>query len=461
MRLIDVGDSQSSLVRLVEPPPTVKELDYVILSYCWGNSNEPAKTTRANLKKRLQRIDTSSLPKTVRDAIKVTQLIGIRYLWIDALCIIQSTATDKYPNDWNQQAVRMGSYYSTAYCLISALAASDSDEGLFTERPAFKYPTFPCTIGYDKKTNEFLSFPAPRRTLGEELRSAPLLKRGWCLQERLLSPSILHWSRNGLFHQCFHGLETSEVSFGTNAVEPWQGGRGTERHGIILQHISRWTQIVREYSASKFSYDTDRLVAIQGLGEALASTQKDEYFAGVFRSQLAQGLIWEADTEDSNREKLDYFPSWSWASHKAKQGVTLSNVEESLIQCNRPNVFPQNRHVLNLAKPTDRLLSFSAPLLPVDVSQLQRKTTGNLSLQSPTFSALMWFDTAALEANPGQNLGILLLAVSKDSSKGLIIQPSGRGYKRLGLAWVDWMQRPTDPPKSRRWEHLRTEVDLV
>lgn len=230
---------------------------------------------------------------------------------------------------------------------------------------------------------------------------------------------------------------------------------------MILQHISRWTQIVREYSASKFSYDTDRLVAIQGLGEALASTKKDEYFAGVFRSQLAQGLIWEADTEDVNREKLDYFPTWSWASHKAKQGVTLSNVEESLIQCNRPNVFPPHRHVLKLANPTDRILSLSAPLLPVDSSLLQRKTFGNLGLESPTFSALLWFDTAAFETNPGQNLGILLLSVSKDSSKGLIIQPDGRMHKRLGIAWVDWMQRPTDPPKSKRWEHLRTEVDLI
>ena len=153
IRLIDVGHSQSSTIRLFEPPSTIKEVDYAILSYCWGNSNEPVKTTRANLSQRLQRIDTSTLPKTVQDAIILTQMIGILYLWVDDLCIIQSTPTDRYIDDWNQQADRMGSYYSTAYCLISALSTADSGEGLFTERLAFKYEVFPCTIGYDERTN--------------------------------------------------------------------------------------------------------------------------------------------------------------------------------------------------------------------------------------------------------------------------------------------------------------------
>lgn len=69
---------------------------------------------------------------------------------------------------------------------------------------------------------------------------------------------------------------------------------------MIIQHIYRWSQIMREYSAAKFAFDTDRIVAIQGLSERLASIQNDEYFAGVFRSDLAQGLVWEADTEDLN-----------------------------------------------------------------------------------------------------------------------------------------------------------------
>jgi len=68
--------------------------DYAALSYCWGE-DQLAKLKSHNLWAYLKNIDESTLPKTVLDAVNVTRSLGIRFLWIDAYCIIQDSGTDK------------------------------------------------------------------------------------------------------------------------------------------------------------------------------------------------------------------------------------------------------------------------------------------------------------------------------------------------------------------------------
>lgn len=96
----------------------------------------------------------------------------------------------------------------------------------------------------------------------------------------------------------------------------------------------------------------------------------------------------------------------------------------------------------------------------MDAKSIKRTGTG-LTFKGPAFDAVMWFDTASLESNPGQNLSILLLAVGKHTTKGMLIRPSGPRYERIGLAWVDWVQKPGDPVKTKYWERFRRDVDLV
>jgi hypothetical protein len=67
---------------------------YVILSYCWGES-VPLRTTRSTFDKMKAAIPLESMPKTVRDAAVITKSLGMKYLWVDSLCIVQD---DK--NDW-------------------------------------------------------------------------------------------------------------------------------------------------------------------------------------------------------------------------------------------------------------------------------------------------------------------------------------------------------------------------
>ncbi|KAK0704550.1 heterokaryon incompatibility, partial [Lasiosphaeris hirsuta] len=92
------------------------EPDYITLSYVWGSYKQPTLTT-ANLAlwssagALRQHID---LPQTNKDAIQVVQDIGMRFLWVDALCNIQD---DKY--ELALQIQQMDRIYSRATLTIA------------------------------------------------------------------------------------------------------------------------------------------------------------------------------------------------------------------------------------------------------------------------------------------------------------------------------------------------------
>ncbi|KAK7430956.1 hypothetical protein QQZ08_002485 [Neonectria magnoliae] len=467
-RLIDVGDDQNDTVRLVTPLrdfPHISTLDYLILSYSWGDTNESAKTTRANLKDRERCIGTRSLPKTIQDAVKLTQLMNIRYLWVDVICIIQPCDTDKYFKDWISESSKMGSYYSNAHCLISALGALDSSKGLFKERPASKYPTKPCVIGFRKEENEYVYVFPPQRTLSLEFDSAPLLKRGWCLQERILSPRILHWSRNGLLKQCFGSKEMSETCAPNDIPEPRREGRLIS-HGPVFSRSTttdlgkQWAKILREYSSMRFTYGTDRLAAIHGLADQLSKLHKDEYFAGIFRSHIAQGLMWEPNHEDKDAEKLTCFPSWSWASFHSKSGIFLTDVCKSLIKCPRADVFPPMEDPLDFTDTLNRVLRVEAPLLPIDAQTWQQNSYSELTIETSKFDGRIGFDSKYLASHHGDSMCVLLLDAGK-ILKGIVLRPKGGMYERIGYAWVYQKRSPNEPSQEGYWEGLRKEVDLI
>ncbi|EMT74211.1 hypothetical protein FOC4_g10002692 [Fusarium odoratissimum] len=69
------------------------------------------------------------LPATFRDAITVTNRLGLEYIWIDALCIIQLDA-----EDWSLHSVTMAKVYSYSAITLAAAASSDAHGGLFRER---------------------------------------------------------------------------------------------------------------------------------------------------------------------------------------------------------------------------------------------------------------------------------------------------------------------------------------
>jgi hypothetical protein len=146
-RIINVGSGQDD-ARLIET--NGQRGTYLILSYCWGKGNDRAKTTRKNIEERRRAIHTKDLPLTIKQAIEMTQRLGFRYLWVDAICIIQVHSNPpKYDEleDWRCEAPKMGQYYRDATLTIAAAAATDSEHGFVSERSSQIYPVSPCSVG--------------------------------------------------------------------------------------------------------------------------------------------------------------------------------------------------------------------------------------------------------------------------------------------------------------------------
>ncbi|KAK0613663.1 heterokaryon incompatibility protein-domain-containing protein, partial [Immersiella caudata] len=124
-RVLDVGTpTGGGVIRLCrsESAPS-NDKRYVALSHCWGATPLP-KTLTSNVEERREGIEFSHLPRSFQDAVTVTRSIGIRYLWIDSLCIIQDDQTD-----WQVELSRMADIYNNANLVIAASQAVDSTVG--------------------------------------------------------------------------------------------------------------------------------------------------------------------------------------------------------------------------------------------------------------------------------------------------------------------------------------------
>ena len=201
----DVGPADSSQ----EPRLTVTSNEsgyYVALSHCWGSLMESdagkyARTLKDNVRSMQRRIPLSMLPQNFQDATFSVRKLQLRFLWIDALCIIQDD-----PEDWASEAARMNDVYGSAYLTIAATSAISSTDG-FLQRPQDMTSDIPYYADTQSESVGRL-FIAYRRMGGDQgswfskIETARWNTRGWTLQERLLSRRVLHFTPRKIFWEC-------------------------------------------------------------------------------------------------------------------------------------------------------------------------------------------------------------------------------------------------------------------
>jgi hypothetical protein len=124
-RILDVGtDDQIRSVKLRDRDEVPLQAVYMTLSHCWGGL-QITRLTADSYKDFRSGINLDTLPKTFQDAVCLTRNLGVRYLWIDSLCIVQDSE-----EDWRLQAAEMGSIYRHSWCNIAATGAKDGRDGL-------------------------------------------------------------------------------------------------------------------------------------------------------------------------------------------------------------------------------------------------------------------------------------------------------------------------------------------
>lgn len=166
-RLIDVG-LQEEPARLGFSHDIHASSDsfvkYTTLSYYWGNAQ--FRTTIDNEETHLQKIPFNLLPRTLQDAIEITRRLGIKYIWIDALCIVQDDSAE-----WSLEASRMGDIYLGSSLTIVATDAVDASGGCFSkysDAPSSSLLAITKSVG----SETFLARIQPGDTLEHVYKSA-------------------------------------------------------------------------------------------------------------------------------------------------------------------------------------------------------------------------------------------------------------------------------------------------
>ena len=201
-RVLDLGIPGSSKVSLHITTGDSPKAPYVTLSHCWGKI-PILRLQQENLETFKTSISCEALSKTFLDAIEVVRFLGLRFLWIDSLCIIQDS-----PEDWAMQSAVMGEIYRNSVCTIAATAAIDGRFGCFFARNSRL--TEPCKVvvstlgihGDLSSISNDLCVIVPQYLWQNDVDKAPLNKRAWVLQERILSPRTIHFGRNQLLWEC-------------------------------------------------------------------------------------------------------------------------------------------------------------------------------------------------------------------------------------------------------------------
>lgn len=175
---------------------------YVALSHCWGNTRHLV-TEKNNIESHKKGIPFQDLPKTSQDAVVFTKDIGLRYLWIDSLCIIQDDI-----NDWKNEAAKMADVYRNAYCTIAATGSKGDQEGLFIQRSEQDF----CLLRYNA-ANTYIAATYSEDDVAAmlELHKSPLSTRAWTMQERLLSPRTIHFTASRVIWECQSLIETEDL----------------------------------------------------------------------------------------------------------------------------------------------------------------------------------------------------------------------------------------------------------
>jgi Heterokaryon incompatibility protein (HET) len=321
-RLIYVGVLDSPVLRVVATASLPHRVAYATLSHRWGRTKKYTLTSEL-LPTYETEIPISNISVTLRDAFQTTRSIGLEYLWVDSMCIVQDD-----PDDWVRESATMSKVYGHSTCTIAAAVDGDGDGGCFAGRN--QYNVRPCVIAnpFSKESN--LSFYVRSGYLNQiykhEVKNSSWYNRGWVFQERILSPRLLIFGRTQMLWACSK-LQAAETwpcgktsddfidRFESFEIEKSRLHTLLNKERVISPSDTTWSTFILDYTRSNLTRMSDRLIALQGLASQIESNTGRRYCAGLWIDPtLPSSLLWSAGSAHLTRSQGYRAPTWSWAS---------------------------------------------------------------------------------------------------------------------------------------------------
>jgi len=391
-RLLYVGTENMPTLRLIMGSSTNIETEYAALSHRWG-TNKSFVLTLANRERYLQGIPPSNISSTLQDAIHITRGLGLQFLWVDSMCIVQDDASD-----WARESATMSRVYGLSTCTIAAANSGSGDAGCFATRNPHRVR--PCIIPNPFKADSKYSFYVRSQYLHtihrNEVKDSLWYNRGWVFQERTLSRRLLLFGKTQMLWAC-EELQAAETwpcgKTSKNFIDQFESFEVERARFRALLDQSRgvatdnytWMAFIQDYTRAKLTRMTDKLAALQGLATQVENLTGQQYCAGFWlNNNLATSLLWAAVKPPFPSPPEYRAPSWSWASidgavnfnhgrfHGTKMIQVLGKHELSDLSHNKSS---DNR------KPPRTALQLSGKLLPITLLRLHDGTPDRLVAQ--------------------------------------------------------------------------------
>ncbi|KAH7136357.1 heterokaryon incompatibility protein-domain-containing protein [Dactylonectria macrodidyma] len=447
LRLLNISDSK--VVRLEETDG--KNLQYVILSYCWGPSRLvfDARTVMANLPGRLIGFATDTLPQTLQDSIALARRLEASHIWIDALCIVQDSG------EWIQESQRMMQYYEMALFTIVPIDSSGAELGFLRNRPEWVSDVIAWQGSWSHLQFYFPSFRGVEEIGGAT--SSPWASRGWTFQERLLSSRLVFIGHDEVVFRCRagYGNHSSQPPIKLESLgsyflpmSPAHAAKSPDWNSVEMIR-DKWYQLVSEYSQRSLTQQSDKLIALSGVESKTKQLlgSHERYLDGLWESDLWHGLTWRRvpvrGVSAWPTIKSSDFPSWSWCCMNQPlvwQDGTASVSDAKLVEIVREGTSPNAKAKMIVLESWVFSIQMLATQLPKEIEVdfyldgLSVSPADLFKLNSVRVVLVQAYldgdDKGAWTRNP---------AGKPHDACGLIIEPTGESYgghevyQRLGV----------------------------
>lgn len=293
-------------------------MSYVALSYVWGEDKlaegKAMPKLTENTHERFKQpgsLTRDTVLSTIDDAMKVTQEIGERYIWVDCLCIRQGDE-----DDYREFIPQMHLIYGFASVTIIAASGDNAHAGLpgvrkgsrshvqepFTIKPGISLLETMDTKGTNYKSGAIVNY--------QYLEDSAWFKRGWTFHERIFSRRALIFAREQVYWECEEASFWCEDSFWETSRKVGIGHRYC--FGLFSEHLRRpwsvaYVMLVKEYSRRMLTRVGDALDAFALIISALEFEAGHKCLWGlpslVFNitvSFLIDALIWRIQARGAN-----------------------------------------------------------------------------------------------------------------------------------------------------------------
>ena len=308
LRLIDI-EAQC----IVAGSPTNK---YAALSYVWGSVKPPVlRRENAYLLAMKGCLRGLPIPQAIVDTMTVCRQLGIRYLWVDSLCILQDDEDDVL-----DQVEHMDVIYRGAYLTIINTTGDNCKAPIASV-------SHPREAVQATTSIDGLAVGTVLLRVRDDILKSKWASRGWTLQEYALSYRSLIITPKGMFFSCSEGIRREDMTgYWTKSLSRPQRymfpivldcAITNKVDTEVLRQV--YAPLVTNFTGREVTYVEDILHAFKGITKALVPSLKRFEWGMPAQSpdHMQYSLCW---SRIGPMERYEEYPSWAWAGWRAPAG---------------------------------------------------------------------------------------------------------------------------------------------